>query len=118
MIPKNKKQATLADALIPISFLALFLCVSIFKYGTSPHIPLIGGAIVAGLVAIFKLNYSWNEIEESMFSSIKMAMQAILIIMIIGVLIGTWIISGIVPAMIYWGLDILSPSIFLVATTF
>lgn len=117
MIPKNKKQATLADALIPISFLALFLCVSIFKYGTSPHIPLIGGAIVAGLVAIFKLNYSWNEIEESMFSSIKMAMQAILIIMIIGVLIGTWIISGIVPAMIYWGLDILSPSIFLVATT-
>lgn len=46
-----------------------------------------------------------------------MSMQAILIIMIIGVLIGTWIISGVVPSMIYWGLKILSPGIFLVATT-
>ncbi|WP_330574138.1 hypothetical protein, partial [Clostridioides difficile] len=43
----------------------------------------------------------------------KMAMQAILIIIIIGVLIGTWIVSGVVPCMIYWGLKILSPNIFI-----
>lgn len=117
MKEKEKRQATLFDALIPIACLILFLGVSIFKYGASPHVPLIGGAVVAALVAVCKLGYKWNELEESMFTTIKMAMQAILLIMIIGVLIGTWIISGIVPAMIYWGLKILSPQIFLVATT-
>lgn len=117
MKKREKKKATLFDALIPIAFLMLFLGVSIFKFGSSPHVPLVGGTIIAGLVAVYKLGYEWQELEESMFSSIKMAMQAILIIMIIGILIGTWIISGVVPAMIYWGLEILSPSIFLVATT-
>lgn len=117
MKKREKKKATLFDALIPIVFLMLFLGVSIFKFGSSPHVPLVGGTIIAGLVAVYKLGYEWQELEESMFSSIKMAMQAILIIMIIGILIGTWIISGVVPAMIYWGLEILSPSIFLVATT-
>lgn len=114
---KEKKRATLFDAIIPIVCLMLFLGISIFKYDASPHIPLIGGTLVAGLVATFKLGYKWNELEESIFNSIKMAMQAILIIMIVGVIIGTWIISGIVPSMIYWGLEILSPKIFLVATT-
>jgi len=117
MKEKEKRQATLFDALIPIACLVLFLGISIFKYGASPHVPLIGGTVVAALVAVCKLGYNWNELEESMFTTIKMAMQAILLIMIIGVLIGTWIISGIVPAMIYWGLKILSPQIFLVATT-
>lgn len=116
MEDKQKRQATLFDALIPIGCLVLFLGVSIFKFGASPHVPLIGGTIVAALIAVCRLGYSWGELEESMFVTIKMAMQAILIIMIIGVLIGTWIISGIVPAMIYWGLEILSPQIFLVAT--
>lgn len=114
---KEKKRSTLFDAIIPIVCLMLFLGISIFKYDASPHIPLIGGTLVAGLVATFKLGYKWNELEESIFNSIKMAMQAILIIMIVGVIIGTWIISGIVPSMIYWGLEILSPKIFLVATT-
>ena len=45
-----------------------------------------------------------------------MALQAILILLIVGTLIGTWILSGVVPSMIYWGLNILSPGIFLVAT--
>ncbi len=110
---KEKKRATLFDAIIPIVCLMLFLGISIFKYDASPHIPLIGGTLVAGLVATFKLGYKWNELEESIFNSIKMAMQAILIIMIVGVIIGTWIISGIVPSMIYWGLEILSPKIFI-----
>ena len=111
---KEKKRATLFDAIIPIVCLMLFLGISIFKYDASPHIPLIGGTLVAGLVATFKLGYKWNELEESIFNSIKMAMQAILIIMIVGVIIGTWIISGIVPSMIYWGLEILSPKIFFI----
>lgn len=117
MRKREKKRATLLDAIMSIGFLALFLGVSIFKFGASPHVPLVGGTIVTCLIAVYKLGFEWKDVEESMFDSIKMAMQAILIIMIIGILIGTWIISGVVPAMIYWGLDILSPNIFLLATT-
>lgn len=115
--PKSKRKATLLEALIPISCLIAFLAFAIFKYEASPHIPLILGAMVAALVATTRLGYKWGELEEGILKTINMAMQAILILMIVGTLIGTWIVSGIVPAMIYWGLNILSPGIFLVATT-
>lgn len=68
-------------------------------------------------IAIFKLGFTWKELEEGILSTINTTMPSILILLIVGVLIGTWIISGIVPSMIYYGLNILSPSIFLVATT-
>ena len=51
-----------------------------------------------------------------MIKSIKSSLGAILILLVIGALSGTWMISGVVPTMIYYGLDILSPSFFLVAT--
>jgi NhaC family Na+:H+ antiporter len=73
-------------------------------------------AIFAAVFAIVVLKYSWVEIEEGIVDIIKMSMGAIIILMIIGMVIGTWIASGIVPTMIYYGLKILSPSIFLVAT--
>lgn len=114
---KVKRKATLGEALIPIIFLIVVLAVSLVKLGADPHIPLILGATVAGLVGVFRLGFTWTELEEGVLETIKMAMQAVLILMVVGTLIGTWILSGTVPAMIYWGLDILSPDIFLVATT-
>ncbi len=112
---KNKKQPTLGISLIPIGALILFLSIAVFKYEASPHIPLIGASVIASLVAIY-IGYTWGEIESGILKSIHMGMQAILILMIIGTIIGTWILSGVVPTMIYYGLNILSPSIFLVAT--
>lgn len=114
---KVKRKATLVEALIPILFLIVVLAISLIKLGADPHIPLILGAAVAGAVGVFRLGFSWKELEEGILDTIKMAMQAVLILMVVGTLIGTWILSGTVPAMIYWGLDILSPGIFLVATT-
>ncbi len=115
--PKISRKATLGETLIPITFLIIVLAVSLIKLGASPHIPLILGALVAGSVGVFRLGFTWSELEEGIIDTIKMAMQAVLILMVVGTLIGTWILSGTVPAMIYWGLDILSPGIFLVATT-
>ena len=115
MNERSGRKATLFEAMIPITALMLFLGVGIFMYGASPHVPLVGATAVAGIVAVYRLGFKWKDLETSMFDSIKMAMQAILIIMIIGILIGTWIVSGVVPCMIYWGLKILSPNIFLVA---
>ena len=112
-----KRKANLIEALIPIIILIFVLAFSLIKLEASPHIPLIIGSIVAGSVGIFRLGFSWQELEDGVLDTIKMAMQAILILMIVGTLIGTWILSGTVPSMIYWGLNILSPGIFLVATT-
>lgn len=80
----------------------------------SPHIPLILAAAIASIVGLF-LGNSWKEIENGIVEGISVGMKAILILCVIGVMIGTWIASGIVPIMIYYGLQILHPSIFLVA---
>lgn len=114
METKMKKQATVLHALIPIVFLIGSLMYTILVIGGSPHIPLALSAFVAGGVAMLGLGYTWTELEEGMVETIKMSMGAIIILMIIGMIIGSWILGGIVPAMIYYGLQILSPSIFLV----
>ena len=105
---KIKRKASIIESLIPIVFLIITLAISLIKLDADPHIPLVLGAIVASLIGVFRLGFTWKELEEGILNTIKMAMQAILILMIVGTLIGTWILSGTVPAMIYWGLDILA----------
>ncbi|MCA0384694.1 MAG: Na+/H+ antiporter NhaC [Firmicutes bacterium] len=103
-------------ALIPVIFLIGSLYYAIQIVEASPHIPLFTSAIVAALVGMFVLKVKWSEIEEGIVDTIKMSMGAIIILMIIGMVIGTWILSGVVPTMIFYGLKILSPKIFLLAT--
>ncbi|MDY0235704.1 MAG: Na+/H+ antiporter NhaC [Gudongella sp.] len=113
---KTKKKATLGIALIPIIILMASLTTGILILGTDAHIPLLVAIIAAAIVGITMLGYTWSEIEKGAIETIQMSMQAILILMIIGTVVGSWILSGTVPAMIYYGLQILSPGIFLVAT--
>jgi NhaC family Na+:H+ antiporter len=120
MEDQPRKQPTLLIALIPVVILIAMLGYSIFGLGLDletggSHIPLILGAAVAAAVASY-LGYPWKEIQESLVKGITLALGAILILMTIGILIGTWMASGIVPAMIYYGLKLMSPSIFLVTT--
>ena len=117
---REKKQASLFDAILCLGFLVAVLFTSLVvlkKYEISAHIPLLVGGIFTACIAIFKLGFTWRELEEGILSTINTTMPSILILLIVGILIGTWIISGVVPSMIYYGLNILSPSIFLVATT-
>lgn len=114
--PKVKKKATLLDALIPIIVLIIVLYIGLVVYKSDAHIPLVIAAISAALVAILRLGFTWNELETGILKTINMGMQACLILMIVGSLIGTWIGGGIVPTMIYYGIQILSPGIYLVAT--
>lgn len=111
----TKRKPMVWEALIPVAALILFLAVTIIKYDGSPHIPLMFAAVVAAIMAK-RVGYKWDEIEKGVINSIGMSMQAIIILIIIGTVIGSWILSGTVPAMIYYGLKILSPGIFLVAT--
>jgi NhaC family Na+:H+ antiporter len=114
-----KKEPTLFQAFIPIAALVVLLATNVIIFGADAtagpnQIAMLLAAGVAGLVAL-RLGFTWEEMESSIVRSISSAMAAILILMIIGSLSGTWLLSGIVPAMIYYGLKILNPTIFLFA---
>jgi len=111
----ERKKMSLGIALIPIIFLVFALSFTIIVFKQTPHIPLICSAAVAAGIAAIQKN-TWNKIQEGMVHGITLAMGAILILMVIGTMIGTWILGGVVPSMIYYGLKILSPGIFLIAT--
>jgi len=115
----DKTSPTFWQAFLPIGFLIVILSINVSLFGDaaldgSNQIVLILSASVAGLVGI-RLGYNWEELLEGVVKSISSAMGAILILLLIGSLAGTWLLSGIVPAMIYYGLEILNPQIFLFA---
>jgi len=110
------KIPSITDALIPILSLVFMLAMSVYLYGDSSssganQIALLLGACIAAIVGI-KNGYTWKHIEKGIVKGISMGLGAILILLAVGSLIGTWIMSGTVPSMIYYGLKILSPSIF------
>ncbi len=116
---KESKKPTLLQSFIPIIFLMLLLIINVGIFGSkslggSNQMVLIISAGVAAIVAN-RIGFSWGEIQEGIVKSISSAMASILILLMIGALAGTWMLSGIVPAMIYYGLQILNPTIFLVA---
>ncbi|WP_312072362.1 Na+/H+ antiporter NhaC [Anaerotignum propionicum] len=111
---KEVKKPSLGIALLPMVIVLVSLFFSLLIFDIDIHIPLIIGTVVAAMLAVFVLHFSWKEIEKGIFSSIASAMQAILITGIIGFIIGSWILGGIVPTVIYYGLQILSPRFFLV----
>ena len=112
---ETRKEIRLGMVLIPVVFLIIALSVTVGVFKLTPHIPLIAAAAVAACVAVFH-KHPWKEVQDGMVHGITLAMSAILILMVVGTMIGTWILGGVVPSMIYYGLKVLSPAIFLVAT--
>ncbi len=112
-----KREASLFEALIPILILILLLTLNVIYFDDplsgSNQIALILSASVAGIIAI-RLGYQWESVRAKVVSTIGSAMPSILILLLIGSLAGTWMISGVVPAMIYYGLNIINPKLFLV----
>ena len=90
-----------------------FLIWSIVKdSGGEPHIALILAAIVAGIVAVAN-GWKWAYLEQGMLASINRSMQAILILAILGCLIASWMAAGTIPSMMYYGIKVISPKVFL-----
>ncbi|MGG7162241.1 Na+/H+ antiporter NhaC [Clostridium ihumii] len=111
----NNPKPKVWEALVPILILIVTLGCAIILFDASPHIPLVIGAAAAALMAI-KVGFKWSDLEKGIVKTINLSLEAIIILMIIGIVIASWIASGTVPTLIYYGLKILSPSIFLVAT--
>jgi NhaC family Na+:H+ antiporter len=113
------KSPSLTQALAPIVFLIGALSLNVYIFGDtglegSNQMVLILSSAVAALIA-GSLGFTWNDLQEGAVRSITAAMPSMLILLLIGSLAGTWMISGIVPALIYYGLKILNPVIFLFA---
>lgn len=106
-------------ALLPIIFLIALLSFNVYLYGDDSlgganQLALLLSAAFAAIMGL-KSGTSWKSILKGVSNSIASTTPAIIILLLIGSLAGTWLISGIVPTMIYYGLQILNPKIFLVA---
>jgi len=111
--PPGLRRPSLVLSLVPVVFLVAALALTILWLKQPPHIPLILATAVASLVA-YLTGRSWKDLLGGIQSGITVALPACLILMVIGTLIGTWILSGIVPTLIVFGLKVVSPSYFLV----
>ncbi|WP_338750866.1 Na+/H+ antiporter NhaC [Bacillus sp. FJAT-52991] len=101
-------------AILPMLVMIGTMAVTVIKFEGSPHVPLLVGTVAASIIAL-KYGYKWETIEQGAYNGIKLALPAILIIIMVGLTIGAWIGGGIVATMIYYGLQIITPSLFLVS---
>lgn len=119
-INKNK-ELNIWEALIPVVFLMLFLAYNIFfaegeLFGTySNQIILVVSGVVAAIMG-FLNKISANTMVKEIWHNLKSVFVPIIILLLVGALAGSWLISGIIPAMVYYGLQVLNPTIFLPAT--
>lgn len=125
--PKNEhivenKELNFFEALIPVIILMSLLAYNIFFvdgqewFGayTNQIILLIGGA-VAAIVGLYNKT-SFATMGKEVWENIKSVFVPLVILVLVGALAGTWLVSGIIPAMVYYGLQVLNPSIFLPAS--
>ena len=116
---KQIKSPTIFQALFPIIFLVVLLIINVSVFGDdalsgSMQIVLILSSAVASIIA-FNLGFTWIEIQKGIVKSINSSIPSILILFLVGSLAGSWLLSGIVPAFIYYGIQILNAKIFLFA---
>ncbi|AEH36232.1 arginine/ornithine antiporter ArcD [Halopiger xanaduensis] len=111
-IPADK-QPSLGEALVPIAAMLLFLSVGMIYLEMDPQMPLLWGIAFAGLFGRYYFGYDWDQLYDGIGRSILMGLQAILILFVIYMLIASWIDSGTIPSLMYYGLEFLSPQIFL-----
>ncbi|NLA70213.1 MAG: Na+/H+ antiporter NhaC [Clostridiales bacterium] len=112
---REVKPTKLIHAIISFLGLVAVMSIGIVVFKVDPHIPMFIGVVIAAIVTM-TLGYKWSTIEKMMVNGIGKAMQSILILAIVGMMIGVWLLSGTIPTMIYYGLKLLSPKFFLVAT--
>ncbi|WP_058994503.1 Na+/H+ antiporter NhaC family protein [Haloarcula sp. CBA1127] len=114
-IPSERRPEIL-QALVPVLGVVLFLGIGSGYLKLAPHGPLLWSIVLTGAVGKYWLGYSWDDLYEGLADSLLMGLQAILILFIIYGLIATWVSAGTIPGLMYYGLSILTPNVFLPAT--
>lgn len=117
-LPKQQSPGlSLALAMTPILFLVTLLGCSVYLFGADSSYGANQVALVLATGVTALVGLSWAQIQAGIIDGISIGLGPILILLAVGMLIGTWILSGTVPAMIYYGVEILDPGIFFAATT-
>ncbi len=116
-VPK-RPSALLSTVPIAVLVVLLFFTIRIFgsdALGGPSQMVLLTATAVCALIAMGRCGVKWSDIEKSISRNVKAIAVPIVILLMIGALSGSWMISGIVPSLIYYGLEILHPSFFLVS---
>ena len=114
---QKSKKPSLVIALIPLIAMGILLGVGYGVYKIAAQVLLVAAAFITGILGLI-LRFKWKEMEEGIVNSIHKAMPAILIMLCVGILIGSWIACGTIPMVIYYGLKLISPQYFLVTACF
>ena len=108
-------------SLIPLATLIILISLSIWIFGNdallgSSQISLLFGTALCIAISVGFYKYPWKAFEEEIINTIGNSAIAIVILLLIGMLSASWMISGIVPTLVYYGIQIMSPKFFLVMT--
>lgn len=114
---RKPKKPGFVIALVPLVAMSALLGVGYGIYQIRPQVLLVCAAFITGILGLY-LRFSWKDMESGIVDSINKAMPAILIMLCVGILIGSWIASGTIPMVIYYGLKLISPKYFLVTACF
>ena len=113
----NKKKLNLGLAMLPIVAMLLLLIIGYGQLGLRIEPLLLVSAAIAAALAWWQ-GYRWSDIIDSIVAKLAKAMPVIMILICVGGLIGTWMFSGTIPYMVYWGLKLISPQYILIAAFF
>lgn len=117
----QEKTPSVFVSFIPLAVLVGLLAITIHLFGSGAimggsQLSLLSASAVAAALATIIYKVSWKKLEESIMTNMKSATSALIILLLIGSIAGSWMASGIIPTLIYYGLNILHPSYFLVAS--
>lgn len=107
---------TLGQTLVPVAGIVAFLGVGSGYLGLAPHAPLLWSIALTGLVGRYWMGLSWEDLRGGVVDALTTGMNALLILFVIYALIATWVSAGTIPGLMYHGLGVLTPEVFLPAT--
>ena len=116
----SSRSIRLSEALFPLIALIVMLAINVFYFkdasldGSNQFVLLLGGAVAA--IVGFAKGVSYEEMMNAVADNLRSTSSALLILLMVGALSGTWLLSGIIPTMIYYGIQLLNPSIFLLVS--
>lgn len=115
------KKPGLLLSVIPIVLIIALLTISVVIFGEdlaggASQISLLAGLILISLIGILYLKVPWENIEKGIGHAFGQAAGALIILLMIGALTASWMLSGIVPTMIYYGLQLIHPKVFILVT--
>lgn len=114
-IPPDRRPSP-AEALVPVLGLVCALSTGLLVFDLDPQFPLLWSIVFTGIFGRFWLGYPWSDLSDGMADALRGGMQAVLILFVVYALVATWVAAGTIPSLMYYGLELLSPRVFLPAT--